>query len=186
MLRPTFLTPGIAWKRCLDGAVEGLKLCGGVTGGLRVDVDDVAVGGVELEVDVLELVEAADEHSCAYEQNERERGLKDDESALQQGGAGCGGAGAGAESIGWVCVGGDPCGGYAEEDAGEKRECEGKGEHHAGGASFDGDVLCAGEGHGEEHAGSGVGDDEACGTADDGEDDALGEELADDSCAHRA
>ena len=72
-------------------------------------------------------------------------------------------------------------GSYAEEDAGEERESEGKGEHHAGGAGVDGNVLRAGEGHGEKHASAGVGDDEAGHAADDREDDAFGEELADDA-----
>ena len=124
-----------------------------------------------------------DKHSRAYQQHERERGLQDDESALEQGGAGGGGASSAAEGVGWIDTGRDQCGSDAEDDAGEERESEGKGEHHGGGAGFDGDVLRAGEGHGQEHAGSAVGDDKACGTADDGEDDALGEELADDAGA---
>ena len=47
-------------------------------------------------------------------------------------------------------------------------------------------TFCAGKCHGEEHACTGVGDDEAGHSADDREDDTFGEELADDSCSHRA
>src|ERR1019366_4036935 len=40
----------------LDGAIERRQLRGGVARRLRVDVDDIAVGGFEVQVGVLELV----------------------------------------------------------------------------------------------------------------------------------
>ena len=46
-------------------------------------MNDVAVGGVEFEVAVLELAEALREEGCADEEHEGERGLKDDERALR-------------------------------------------------------------------------------------------------------
>ncbi len=47
-------------------------------------------------------------------------------------------------------------------------------------------ILRTGEGHGEKHASAGVGDDEPGHSTDDREDDTFGEQLADDSCSHRA
>jgi hypothetical protein len=52
-----------------DGSIEGFDLGGSVACCLWVEVHDVAVGGVELEIDVAELVEALDEHACSDQQH---------------------------------------------------------------------------------------------------------------------
>ena len=56
----------------LDRLIERAHLRRKVARRSRVEVDDVAVGGIELHVDVLELVEALRKHARADEQNERE------------------------------------------------------------------------------------------------------------------
>jgi len=59
-----------------DGAVEGLDLGSGVARALWVEVDDVAVGGVEFEVGVLKLAEALREEPRADDEHERKRGCR--------------------------------------------------------------------------------------------------------------
>ena len=71
----------------LDGAIERRQLRGGVARGLRVDVDDITVGGFQVQVGVLELVETLREQAGADQKYERHGGLEDDEAALQQSGA---------------------------------------------------------------------------------------------------
>ena len=144
-------------------------------------MNDVAVGGVEFEVAVLELAEALREEGCADEEHEGERGLKDDERALRQRGSGGSCACAAAKGVGGLGLCGDPCGSDAEEDAGDERERDGEADDGGRGRGIDGDVGCSGEGEREQHAGSRVGDDDAGDAAECGEDEAFGEELPDDA-----
>src|SRR5262245_45299129 len=66
----------------LNGLVEWLDLCVLVTGRLWTEVDDVAVGGIQLHVDVLGFAEALREKARSHEQHEGQRRLQDNERAL--------------------------------------------------------------------------------------------------------
>src|ERR1039458_2494342 len=59
----------------LDGAIERRQLRGGVARRLRVDVDDIAVGGFEVQVGVLELVETLREQAGTDQKHERHGSL---------------------------------------------------------------------------------------------------------------
>ena len=134
-----------------DGAVEGFDLRGGISGGLGTEVHDVAIGGVELEVGGLKLVEALDEESRADEQHQRERGLEDDERALQPGGSAGDGSVSGAERVGGLGSGSDPGGGDAEQNAGDEGEREGESDDHRRRAGSDREVRRVREGEHEQH-----------------------------------
>ena len=113
----------------LDGAIERLNLGCGVSGGLRVDVNDVAVLRVEVQVGGLELVEALRKQAGADEKHQRERRLQDDKAALQQGCSRGDGARTRAQRFGRLRLGGDPGRRYAEQDAGEQRKGKSKADH---------------------------------------------------------
>jgi hypothetical protein len=76
----------------LDRAVESRQLCLRVTRGLGIEVDDVAVGDVELHVKVFELAETLGEHARAHQQHQRERRLHHHQRALQYRSSTCRGA----------------------------------------------------------------------------------------------
>jgi hypothetical protein len=59
-------------------------LGGQITGGLGIDVDDVAIRCFKFEVGSLEFVETLREKAGADEKHKRERGLQDDQRSLQQ------------------------------------------------------------------------------------------------------
>ena len=67
----------------LDRPVESRQLRLRVTRGLGIEVDDVAVGSVELHVKVLKLAEALGEQARAHQQHQRERRLHHYQRALQ-------------------------------------------------------------------------------------------------------
>ena len=79
-----------------DDPVKRFDFCVLVAGCLRVDVRNVPVPRIQFHVYVLCLVEALRKEACGDEQHEGERGLEDNECALQQGGARRGGTRIGA------------------------------------------------------------------------------------------
>jgi hypothetical protein len=75
---------GDAVEAVFKGLIERGELGRRNAGRLGIDVDDVAVLRVEFEVGALEFVEALREEACPNEEDEGERGLEDDEGALQE------------------------------------------------------------------------------------------------------
>ncbi len=69
---PTFTTPGNGVEPLFDGAVERFNLGLRVSGGLRIDVNDVAVLRVEVHVGALQFVQALREEAGADQQHERQ------------------------------------------------------------------------------------------------------------------
>src|SRR5262249_29727296 len=94
------LDTGKLMEAGFDGAIESFYLPLAVPGGLRIDVDDVAVFRFEFEIGVLELAQAFREQSRAQKEDERQGGLKNDESALENSCASGGRARAAAQGIG--------------------------------------------------------------------------------------
>ena len=113
----------------LDGAIKRLKLRCGVSGGLRVDVNDVTVLRVEVHVGCLELVEALRKQAGADEEHQGERGLHDDKAALQEGCSRGDVSRTRAQRFCRLRLGGDPGRRYAEQDAGEERKGKSKADH---------------------------------------------------------
>ena len=109
-----------------DGLVEGLDLCVLVAGRLRIDVGDVAVGRIQFHVHVLGLVEALRKEARGDQQHEGERGLQDNECALQEGCPVGGGTRVGAQGFSGLRARGHQRRRKAKEDAGDQRKRKGK------------------------------------------------------------
>ena len=109
-----------------DGLVEGLDLSVLVAGRLRIDVGDVAVRRIQFHVDVLGLVEALRKQARGNQQHERERGLQDNERALQEGCSVGGGARIGAQGFSGLRARGHQRRRKAKEDARNQRKRKGK------------------------------------------------------------
>ena len=163
-----------------------------VAGSLGIDVDDIAVLRLQVEIHVLESGQVLGEEPRADQQYQRERGLKDDQSALEEGCARGGGSGAAAQGFGRIGLCRDPCGSYAKQNAGQKRQSAGEGKDDRRRACLDGNTLGIRKGQGQEHTRACIGNDKSRDSADHGEHQTLGEKLTDDagagraqSCAHR-
>jgi len=115
-------------KTLLDGAIKGFELTLWITSRGGVDVNDVAICGIELEVRGLKSLQRLREQTSANEEDEGHGSLRNDEPALKERSRRAGAAGTGAESVSGFGFSGDPSGRYAEKAAGEQREREGKGE----------------------------------------------------------
>ena len=114
-----------------DGLVQRLDLCVLVAGRLRIDVGDVAVGCIQFHVHVLGLVEALRKESRGNEQHEGERGLQDNECALQEGCSVGGGTRVGAQGFNGLRARGHQRRRKAKEDSGNERKRKGKADDRA-------------------------------------------------------
>src|SRR5215469_18316758 len=99
-----FENSGKGMEPVYDGPVERLDLGALVGGRLRIDVSYVAVRGIQFHVHVLGLVEALRKKAGGNEQHEGERGLQDNESALQEGCSLGGRTRVGAEGLSGLCA----------------------------------------------------------------------------------
>src|SRR6185437_6882103 len=109
-----------------DGLIERLDLGVLVTGGLRINVSDVAVPCVQFHVYVFALIKALPEESRGNQQHQGERGLQNNESALQEGGSLGGRTRIGAQRFDRLCTRGHHRWGKTKKDARDKREAKGK------------------------------------------------------------
>ncbi len=82
-----------------DGLVKEFNFGVLVAGCLRIDVGDITVRCFQFHVHVLGLVEALRKQARSNEQHEGERGLQDNECALQEGRSMGGCARVGAQSF---------------------------------------------------------------------------------------
>ena len=80
-----FENPGNAMEPVNDGLVKEFNFGGFVAGPLGINVGNIAVRCIQFHVHVLCLGEALCKEPRSNEQHEGERGLKDNESALEEG-----------------------------------------------------------------------------------------------------
>ena len=186
MARPTLSDAGDGVEAVHDGLVERFDFRVLVAGRLRIEVDDVAVGCIQLHVDVLGFVEALGEEAGGNEQHERERGLQDDECALKKRGSLGGGARVGAQGFGGLRARGHQRRREAEEDASHKRKRKGEADDQRRRRSGDRHVVLIGKGERQQRVRSEIGDGEAEQAADTREKNAFRQQLAHDAAALRA
>ena len=96
-------------ERFVNLAVKSVELSGLVSSHLRIDVDDVAIGGLKTEILAVHVVQTLREQSGSGEQDERQRCLGHDERFLRPSAALPGGTPGAAKSLGGSGLGGDPC-----------------------------------------------------------------------------
>ena len=184
-------TPGMALRRSRPFADE-LGDAGGllesVAGEGHFHGEDVV--RVEAGIDVAQGEEGADEQRGADEQDEGERDFADDEQgarfALAESGAGA--VAAFLERGVEVGARGADGGEESEEDAGEQGDAEGEGEDtpiDADGGSVFADAGDVAGAESQQRAHADVAEDETENAAGDGEQDAFGEQLADDAARVR-
>jgi len=101
------LDAGNAFEALLEGAVGGVELLGGVAGEWRIEAEVDAMVGLEAEVLMLHVEEAAGEQACSCEKDNGQGGLHDDERFLGEGRTVAGGAIGAAKSFGRFGVGGE-------------------------------------------------------------------------------
>ena len=143
--------------------------------------------GIEAGTDTAEGEKGANEQRRADQQHQRQRDLADDEQrpslALPEAGAGA--VAALLQSRVQVGPRGAESREESEQDAGEQRDGKGEGEYAPidadGGAVF-ANTRQAGRAHGQQGAHSHEAEQQAKNAASDGEQDAFGEQLADDAC----
>ena len=148
------LDAGNFGEAVFDALVEGDVLWRGIAGGRRLNGEEQEVVGVEAEVGGVEVDQRAREEACSDDEEHGERDLEDDDGFAGETFAAAGGGRGGVLERG-VDVGasGLPCGGEAEEDAGEDGDCGGEGE--------DAKVESGAEGRGSPGGGEQVRDDVA-------------------------
>ena len=169
-----------------DGLVEGLDLSVLVAGRLRIDVGDVAVRCIQLHVHVLGLVEALRKEARGNEQHERERGLQDNQRALQEGCSVGGGARVGAQGFSGLRARGHQRRRKAKEDARNQRKRKGKADDQRRRRSSDRHVVLIGKGERQQRVRSEIGDGEAEQAAHAREKNAFRKKLAHNAAALRA
>ena len=156
-----------------DGLIEGLDFSVFVAGRLRIDVGDVAVGCVEFHVDVFGLAEALRKQACGNQQHERERGLQDNESALQHGCAVRGCARVGTQGFSRLGARGHERRRKAKQDSRNQRKPKSKADDQQRRRRCHWHVVLIRKGERQQRVRSQIGDDESEQAAENGEKNAL-------------
>src|SRR5262245_22670869 len=132
---------GHAQEPLVDTAVDQFHLFGLVAAKLWVDGDEIAVLRFETKILALQIAQALAEQGGGGEQNERHRGLRDDQRFLRDGAAAAHGAIAAAQSFDRIDMRSHPGGGDAEKYSGARRDRERKEQNGPGGRRIDRDVV---------------------------------------------
>src|SRR6266513_61021 len=117
-----------------------------VGGGRPVHVDFHAVLHLEAEVLMLELIEAAGQHSGAGDQNDRQGGLHNEQSLASKRRTILSAAACTAKRFGGISARGEPRGSRAKNDSGDESQGKGKRQDHERWRSADGKKMRAVEG----------------------------------------
>src|SRR5262249_2809968 len=181
-----FENAGNGVEAVFNGLVEWFNLCVLVTGRLWIDVDDVAVRGIQLHVDVLCLVEALREKARRDEQHQRKRGLQDNERALYERGSEGGRASIGAQDLGGLRPRRHHRWSKTKEDAGRERQHEGKTDDERRRRRIDRHVVLVGKGERQQRVRSEIRDGKAEQAAHTREKYTFRQQLAHDAAALRA
>ena len=181
---------GYAQEALVDTAVELLHLFGLVVAERRVDGDEIAVLRFETKILALEIAQALPQQSGGREQNERHRGLRDNQRFLRDGTAAAHGTVAAAHSFDRIDMRSHPGGSDTEEYSGARRDRERKEQNGPGGRRIDRDVVrlaaAAIEREIENQFTASVGDSDSENAADDGKQGGLNERFAHQPAARRA
>src|SRR6185312_6002195 len=113
---------GYAQQALVDTAEERLHLFGLVVAERWVDGNEIAVLRFETEILVLEIAQALAQQSSGGEQNERHRGLCDNQRFLRDGAAAAHGTVAAAQSLDRIDMRSHPGGSDSEKYSGEHRD----------------------------------------------------------------
>ena len=186
MAEADFENAGNGVEAVYDGLVEGLDLCVLVAGRLRIDVGDVAVRCIQFHVHVLGLVEALRKEARGNEQHEGERGLQDNECALQEGCSVGGRTRVGAQGFSGLRARGHQRRRKAKEDARNQRKRKGKADDQRRRRSSDRHVVLIRKGERQQRVRSEIGDGEAEQAAHTREKNAFRKKLAHNTAALRA
>ena len=184
--KPDFENAGNVVEAVYDGLVEGLDLCVLVAGRLRIDVGDVAVRCIQFHVHVLGLVEALRKEACGNQQHEGERGLQDNECALQEGCSVSGRTRVGAQRFSGLRARGHQRRRKPKEDARHERKHKGKADDQGRRRSMDRHILLVRKGERQQRVRSEIGNGEAEQAAHTREKNAFRKQLAHNTAALRA
>ncbi len=180
---------GYAQEALVDTAEERLHLFGLVVAERWVDGDEIAVLRFETKILVLEIAQALAEQSSGGEQNERHRGLRDNQRFLRDGAAAAHGTVAAAQSFDRIDMRSHPGGSDTENYSGEHRDRERKEQNGPGGRRIDRDVVrraaAVVEREIENQCAARVRDSDSENAADDGEQGGLDERFAHQPAARR-
>ena len=133
-----------AGDRCeivVELAVEGIELGRFVSRHLRIDVQDVAVCGLEPELLMLHISQALRQQSRSAQQHQRQRRLCDDQRLLGPAHALPGGTVGSAQRVGGICRGRHPRWSDAEQDSSQQSHDKGKGKHRQRRRGVNGHII---------------------------------------------
>ena len=132
---------GYGQEALIDTAEEWLHLLRLVVAERWINGDKIAVVRFETKILMLEIAQALAEQSSGGEQNQRHRGLRDDQRFLRDGAAAAHGTVAAAQRFDRIDMRSHPGGSDAENDSGEHRDRERKEQNGPGGRRIDRDIV---------------------------------------------